>query len=99
MWVVPAARRLFLPASVPARPEEIDLTLHRDRLRNALIVAVGALAFALFFTAQNWVRMRLYVGQFSVKNLVVESFTRWPLYALLLPGVGWMVDRRATAMA
>ena len=81
------------PASVPARPEENDLTLHRDRLRNALFVAAGALGFAVFFTVQNWVRARLYIGQFSVKNLLVESLTRWPLYALLLPVVGWMVDR------
>src|SRR5262249_52777855 len=50
--------------------------------------------FGLFFLAQNWVRAELYLpGQYSMRNLLFESLTRWPLYGLLVPAVGAMVER------
>jgi len=65
----------------------------RVRLRTVLGFAALALLISTFFAAQRWAQMKLFLPSFGVRNLLVEAYTRWPLYLLLVPAVAWMVDR------
>lgn len=69
------------------------MTATRLRLRTTLGLAALSFLISTFFAAQRWVQARLYLPSIDVRNLLVEVYTRWPLYALLVPAVGWMVDR------
>jgi signal transduction histidine kinase len=64
------------------------------RVRWAAILIPGlGLFFALLFAAQNYYRGVILGSSPDSRNILIESLTRWLLYALLAPLAGLMVDR------
>ena len=64
------------------------------RLGNpALLIPALGLGFALLFSAQNLYRSEVLHLHVDLKNVAVESLTRWLLYAAFAPLVGALVAR------
>jgi len=63
------------------------------RLRFALLVGGLGIFLATLFSIQTWLRSQLFGFEAVMRNTLIEAFTRWPLYAALVPAVAVMVDR------
>lgn len=63
------------------------------RLRGSLGFAALAIVVSTLFAAQYWAQRQLYLPDRDLRLVLVDAYTRWPLYALLVPAVAWMVGR------